>query len=77
MPLMVRHADNDFFAILTANAMEDAGAVVISIAYNGQHKPFGAMEPSSRFVVFARIRDNGHIDAIDTAISAALDNAGL
>lgn len=71
--LMVRSARNDFEALLTGEAMESVGAVVISISYDGEHKLVGALESSSRFVVWARVADNAMIDKVDLAIEKALD----
>jgi hypothetical protein len=69
---MVRSAPNDFDAMRTAQGMENAGATVISITYNGQHQPFGALEPSSKFVVWARVPDSINIDDVDAAIDKEL-----
>ena len=70
---MVRHARDDFEAMLTAQGMEKAGAEVISIAYNGEHQQQGAMIPSSRFVVFARVPDYIQMDDVDGGIDSAID----
>lgn len=70
--IMMRNADNDFDAFRIAEAMEEAGADVFSIAYNGQHQPYGALAPSSKFIVFAKVKDDEHIRKIDKAIETAL-----
>lgn len=75
MPFMVREAEDSLVAMLTANGMEAAGANVISITYNGQHQHYGAMAPHSRFIVFAKVRDEAHIRKIDRAIEDALKAA--
>jgi hypothetical protein len=60
---------DDFHALLTAQAMEDCGATVISISYSGHEKPFGAMESSARYNVFARFDPAlTSFDQIDEAI---------
>lgn len=66
--IMVRHADNDFEALRIAQGMENAGAAVFSIAHDGMHQPYGAMAPSSRFVVWAKVPSDLLIDAVDAAI---------
>jgi hypothetical protein len=71
--IMMRNANNDFEAFLIAQAMESVGADVFSIAFNGQHQPFGALAPSSRFAVFAKIRDDALIAKTDEAIDKALE----
>ena len=69
---MVRSAGNSFIALLTANAMESAGAEVVGVTYDGQHQLYGALVPSSRFIVFAKVMDEQQIDRVDKAIDAAL-----
>lgn len=70
---MVRQARDSFEAMLTTQGMEDAGAEVISIAYDGEHQQIGAMIPSSRFVVFARVPDYIQMDDVDGSIDSAID----
>lgn len=48
--IVVRHAKDDFDALLTAQGFEDAGATVISISLNHTKEP----DSTSRFLVFAR-----------------------
>lgn len=75
--ILMRNARNSFEAFLTAGAMEASGADVFSIAYNGQDQPFGALIPSSRYVVFAKyespLSEEEFCNAVDAAIDAALD----
>ena len=71
--IMVRKARYDFEALLTAQAMDGAGADIISIAYDGEHQLQGALIPTSKFVVFARVPDGVQIDYIDERIDAAID----
>lgn len=68
MRIVCRQADNDFDAFRIAQAMESAGANVFSITYNGSHQPAGALAPSSRMVVWAKVTDDAMIVAIDKAI---------
>jgi hypothetical protein len=74
--IMNRKAESDFIARLTAQAMEDEGAQVISITYNGFDTYPNAVAPHSTFIVFARAKDWAHIRRIDEAINKALENAG-
>ncbi len=71
--IMVRHAEDDFYAQQIADAMESAGAIVVSIAYNGQRRHFGALEDHSRYIVFARVSDVSQCDVVDAAISKSYD----
>lgn len=68
MRIMCRNADNDLDAIRTAQGMENAGATVFSITHNGMHQPFGALSPSSRFIVWAKVENDDMIAAADAAI---------
>ena len=74
---MLRHAEDDFDALLTASGMTQAGGEVFSITSNGPARPKGGfgfapqMEDYHRpqkFIVWARVRDNAHIDDCDKAI---------
>jgi hypothetical protein len=76
MIIMNRWAEDDMVATLTAQAMEDEGAQVISITYNGSAKYDHAMAPHSRYIVFARATDSAHVDRIDKAISKKLEKLG-
>lgn len=73
MPIMKREAEDDFQAWQTANAMEKAGAVVISITPNGMRQHFNAREPHQRYIVWARVESDGHIGAVDEAINHEID----
>lgn len=68
MRIMVRGAGNDFDALRVAQGMENAGATVFSITHAGMHKPFGAIDPSSKFVVWAKVESDSQIAAVDEAI---------
>ena len=72
--IMTRKGKDDFEAYLVAQGMEDAGAQVISIAYDGEHQQYGAMIPCSKFTVWARVPDGVNIDDVDTAIDAQIDS---
>lgn len=65
---MVRRADNDFDALCIAQGMENAGATVFSITHNGMHKPLGAIDPSSRLFVWAKVEYDWQINEVDHAI---------
>lgn len=71
--IMVRHANNDFEAMLTAQGMENAGADVFSITHAGMHQPLGALAPSSKFVVWAKVPSADMFDAIDAEIEKEFD----
>ena len=71
--IMVRNADDDFIALLTADAMERAGATVISITYMGERTYGGALAPHPYFSVWARVRSEAHIASVDTMIDATLE----
>lgn len=69
LKIIVRHAQNDLDALRTAQGMENAGASVFSIAHDGMHQPYGAMIPSSKFVVWAKYDESATSpDRIDEAI---------
>lgn len=72
MKTMVRRAANDFEAMQTSDAMLRAGADVFSVTYNGMHQPHGAMEPSARFLVWAKVVDDAHIGRVDAEIEIEL-----
>lgn len=74
---MVRHANNDFEAMLTAQGMESAGAEVFSVTHNGMHQPYGAMVPSSKFVVWAKVVSDEFIDVVDKAIALEFERRGI
>lgn len=70
MPVMMRSAEDDFAALKTADAMEAAGATVITLTPNGQAQYPTALAPHVRYIVWARVRDDAHIAAVDKAIAA-------
>ena len=74
--IMMRHANNDIEAMLTAQGMESAGADVFSITNDGMHQPYGARVPSSRFVVWAKVASAEMIAAVDEAISLEMSRLG-
>jgi hypothetical protein len=55
-----------------AQGMENAGAQVISVSHDGMHQPFGAMEPSSKFIVWAKYESPMTPEQIDVAIDDEL-----
>jgi len=71
--IMVRQGKDDFEALLVACGMENAGAEVISIAYNGKHLQQGAMQHCSKFTVWARLPEGTSIDDVDKSIDAQID----
>lgn len=79
--IMLRHAEDDFSALLVARGMAKAGAEVFSITNNGPAWPQGmglvvAVEDYIRrqkFIVWARVRDEAHITECDEAISKCLN----
>lgn len=68
MQIMMREASNPFDAYRVATGMEKAGAYVFSITHSGMHQPSGALIPSSRMVVWAKVVDDKMIQAVDEAI---------
>lgn len=67
MDIIVRHAADDFGALLTAQGMEDAGAQVFSVTLNHTHYE------ARRFLVFARYDpDSVTPDQIDEHIQKLL-----
>jgi hypothetical protein len=62
--VIVRHASDDFSAVMTANAMESAGATVISVTPDQQSID------SRGFLVFARLGPGVSDRLIDERISA-------
>lgn len=73
MTIISRVADNDVEAILTAQAMESAGADVFSVTYNGKSLRPGSGIDSSRFIVWAKYSEAISIDLIDAAIDARIN----
>jgi hypothetical protein len=69
--IISRTAPNDLHAFFIAQGMEDAGAQVISISHNGQKQDYGALAPSSKFIVWARYEEPLTCDDIDDFIEKA------
>ena len=67
MQIMLRHAEDDFTALTTANAMMRVGAEVVSITDAGG-PPFA--KDTGRFVVWAKVRDEAHIAEVDASIDS-------
>lgn len=61
MPFIMRKVDNDFDACVVANAMADAGAVVVSFTYKG-----------ASLRIWAVVRDRAHIDQVEAMVNDAL-----
>lgn len=70
MPIMMRNAEDDFTALKIAEAMEKAGATVITLTPHGEAQYPAALAPHVRYIVWARVRDDAHIREIDQAIDA-------
>lgn len=58
--IMRQDFSDDLSALLAAKAMTKLGAEVFAITWSPN--------PRSSYIVWARVRDNAHIDEIDTAI---------
>jgi len=71
--IMVRNADDDFKALLMADAMEAAGGTVICVTYMGERTYDGALAPHPYFSVWARVTSEKHIEIIDNVINCALE----
>lgn len=68
--IIARHARNLLVAHQTAQGMENAGTEVFSITHDGMHQPYGALEQSSRFIVWGKVKDASiSFDDVDKAIS--------
>ena len=67
MQIIVRHAEDDFFALMTAQGMEDAGAEVFSIT------PNQTTQRMLKFLIFAKY-DAGKVtpEVIDDCIQKRL-----
>lgn len=67
MQIILRHAESDFTALMVAQGMENAGAVVISVSPCYPHTEM------MKFMVFARFNlDEVAISDIDKEISKML-----
>ena len=72
MQIMIRHADDDFVALTTANGMIKAGADVFSVTDAGG-VPFA--KNIGRFIVWAKVNDEAHIAKVDESIAKELNAA--
>lgn len=70
--VIARRADSDFEALQIAQAMEDVGASVISVSFDGTHQPYGTLAPLSKFLVWAKLNQHLSVDQVDQAISKKL-----
>ena len=66
--LISRNARDQWDAWDIAQGMENAGAAVFSISYDGQQLAPGATLPASRFIVWAWVDGNLSLDYIDAEI---------
>lgn len=72
MKIMLRHAQDDFDALMTANAMVCAEADVFSITDGGADVAY----PCGRFVVWAKVRDDAHCGEVDAEIAKSRRKSG-
>jgi hypothetical protein len=78
--ILHRSAQDDYFAFLIANAMQEAGVEVFSISFNREKLRFGAMEPSARFLVwckYPKLDGDAWVTRIDTAINKVYEDAAM
>jgi hypothetical protein len=80
--VILRHAQDDFYALQIAQGMEDAGAEVFSIVCqypdnpaDRQRNPLAFQENPLRFVVFAKYMCPVTPDLIDAAIEKVLEES--
>lgn len=73
--IIMRSAQDDFYALLTAQGMEKSGANVFSITHDGMQKPHGAIIPSSKFIVWAKHNNSITVEKIDEFIDAEIEAA--
>lgn len=76
MNVICRHAEDDFRALLIAQGMENAGALVFSIANNGSDQYPTALIPHTRFIVWAKYEPPLTPCEIDKFISEEEDTNG-
>ncbi len=62
---MMRHAIDDFDAMLVAQGMEKAGADVFSITYDGHHRLSGGLIDTAKFIVWAKVKNEAELDLVD------------
>lgn len=79
--IMLRHAEDDFTAMLIASGMTKAGAEVFSITNNGPASPRGMVprpiedfQRPQKFIVWAHVRDDAHCDECDKEIEKCLNS---
>lgn len=68
MRVMCRHAEDDFDAMIIANGMGAAGAEVFSVTFDRHSQPWGALAPHAHFIVWAKVKSDADIDAVDISI---------
>ncbi len=73
MPFMVRQARDDFEALCLMDAMEKAGAEILTLVKLDKELLPGALAPAYRYAVWARVKHVADIDAIDEAIDKVID----
>ncbi len=73
MPFMVRQARDDLEAARLMNVMEEAGAEILTLVKLDKERQLGALVPSYRYAVWARVTHTADIDAIDEAIEKVID----
>jgi hypothetical protein len=71
--IMFRSAEDDYCAMITANAMESAGAGVFAITPHGTSTHDGALAPHQRFQVWAKVESDDKIAAVDAAIEREMN----
>jgi hypothetical protein len=71
MPFMVRQARDEFEALCLMDAMEEAGATILTLVKLDKELQPGASTPADRYAVWARVTHTADIDAIDEAIVKA------
>jgi hypothetical protein len=70
---MLRKAEDEFMALQTINAMEKAGAKVLTLTLDGYAQYEGALIPHAKYTVWAQVENDAHIDKIDEAIAQEID----
>ena len=73
--VIIRQARDSFGVLLMAQAIENTGGDVFSIASNGQEQQFGALIPSTRYIVCAKFEPPITYDELDEAMDKAIDEA--
>lgn len=65
--ILVRHAKDDFYALLVAQAMENKGAEVFSVTVD-------ISRTEGRYTIWAKIGKDSQIEAIDKEIERGLED---